>query len=249
MGKIIDITGNKYGRLTVIQQDYQFQKNKKISGACWKCKCQCGKEISVRGNALKSGNTKSCGCLHSERVFQANFKNLTGQRFGKLIVLQIIDKDCNRNYLYKCLCDCGGETVVRSQHLMSGRTTSCGCLKSKGEEAISKILNDNKIHFEKQKTFKNCVFNQTGGFARFDFYVNNQYLIEFDGVQHFLTNKNGFYTEAMLEKIKERDRFKNHWCKTNNIPLIRIPYWHLEKISISDLLLETSTFIITGGDE
>ena len=43
---------------------------------------------------------------------------------------------------------------------------------------------------------------------------------------------------------KERDAFKNEWCKENNILLIRIPYWHLKDLCIEDLKLETSKFII-----
>lgn len=47
-----------------------------------------------------------------------------------------------------------------------------------------------------------------------------------------------------LEEQKEKDNYKNDWCKNNNIPLIRIPYTHLKDLCIEDLLLETSTFII-----
>lgn len=53
MGKVIDITGKKYGKLTVIEYaDHAF----------WKCRCSCGKEVIVRGAHLRSGASKSCGC-------------------------------------------------------------------------------------------------------------------------------------------------------------------------------------------
>lgn len=88
---------------------------------------------------------------------------------------------------------------------------------------------------------KIVVFLDTNFPARFDFYVNEQYLIEYDGEQHFIDS---FY--GTLNKIQQRDKIKNSYCKQNNIPLIRIPYTHKENIVIEDLLLETSEFIIGG---
>ena len=58
-----NITGQKFNRLTVIK--YLYTKNKR---AYWLCKCACGNEIVVPTTALKSGNTKSCGCLHIEQT-------------------------------------------------------------------------------------------------------------------------------------------------------------------------------------
>lgn len=54
-----DLTGKKFGKLTVICKEYT-DKNRNIH---WKCKCECGNTAIVRGRALKNGNTKSCGCL------------------------------------------------------------------------------------------------------------------------------------------------------------------------------------------
>jgi len=60
MGKLIDLTGKKFGRLTVIKRSYP---NDKLNSVMWLCKCDCGKEKIIRGNSLKCGLTKSCGCL------------------------------------------------------------------------------------------------------------------------------------------------------------------------------------------
>lgn len=60
-----DITNNKYGKLTVIKQVAK-PKNSSIRGSWWLCNCECGNEIIVRGNALKTGNTISCGCTSSK---------------------------------------------------------------------------------------------------------------------------------------------------------------------------------------
>lgn len=59
--KKIDITGNKYGRLTVIKENGKQGKN-----IMWLCKCDCGKEINAIAYNLKNGHTRSCGCLQTE---------------------------------------------------------------------------------------------------------------------------------------------------------------------------------------
>lgn len=62
MGKYVDLTGQKYGRLTVIEL-----AERNIRGCIqWKCRCDCGNETILTTSAIRSGNTKSCGCLHSE---------------------------------------------------------------------------------------------------------------------------------------------------------------------------------------
>ena len=60
MGKLIDLTGKKFGRLTVIERSYP---NTKWGLPRWLCKCSCGTEKVIDSSNLKSGRTKSCGCL------------------------------------------------------------------------------------------------------------------------------------------------------------------------------------------
>ena len=55
-------------------------------------------------------------------------KDLIGERFGMLIVVERSGRSKNGNAKWRCVCDCGGEIVVRSDHLKRGRTTHCGCL-------------------------------------------------------------------------------------------------------------------------
>ena len=72
MGRpIIDITGRRFGRLTVLRR---AGMNTNAGHALWKCECSCGNVKVVDGQHLRNGHTQSCGCLHQER---------TGQRFLK----------------------------------------------------------------------------------------------------------------------------------------------------------------------
>lgn len=78
----------------------------------------CGKEFEANISNIARNVKKSCGCL----------KDLTGKRFGKLVVLKYTGKNNNqRAKLWECLCDCGNITEVSTGNLQSGHTTSCGC--------------------------------------------------------------------------------------------------------------------------
>ena len=60
---MINLVGEKYGRLTVVELD-RIQNRKTY----WKCVCDCGLTVIATGNNLRSGNTKSCGCLRREET-------------------------------------------------------------------------------------------------------------------------------------------------------------------------------------
>lgn len=232
-----DRTGLRYGRLVAL-----YPINKRVgTNIVWHCKCDCGNEIDIDGSQLGT-RVFSCGCLRRDLAKErglARIKDLTGQKFGHLTVLSYINIENKAGSHWLCQCDCKKQIVVSYKNLIQGKTTSCGCshIKSKGEQKIAELLRQNNIPFIQEKTFENCRFLDTNFPARFDFYVNNKYIIEYDGEQHFI---NSFY--GTLEKIQQRDKTKNEYCKKNNIPLIRIPYTHLNNISIEDLQLETTKF-------
>lgn len=73
-----DLTGKRFGRLTVLQESAE-RKNNKIM---WLCQCKCGKQLLVRAGSLVEGNTKSCGCLRNEKVAEAARKYLRTHGYG-----------------------------------------------------------------------------------------------------------------------------------------------------------------------
>lgn len=131
---------------------------------------------------------------------------------------------------------CGNIFETQITYIVSGHTSSCGCIKSKGEEKISKILVSLNIPFKKEKYFKDCKNPKTNTYLYFDFYLP-QYncLIEYDGEQHYIAR--GWNNELKVKDTQYRDSIKNKYCKDNNIKLIRIPYWDFEKIN-SNYLFE-----------
>lgn len=237
------LVGQHIGRITVLKDLNQLNNDhRKI----YFCKCDCGNYINLNSHYLLNSIEPSCGCYQIEKSRQNgqnSKKNLIGQRFGKLLVLrETNERTENGMAIWECLCDCGKITKICSSNLIGKKILSCGCTKqSHGELLIEQILIENNINFESEYIDKNCKLS-TGGYARFDFKVNN-YFIEFDGIQHFEATNRQWNTQEHLKETQKRDKEKNQYCLNNNIPLIRIPYTHLKELCLNDLLLETSNFI------
>ena len=119
-----DLTGVRFGRLTVIELDHMSAQHDSF----WLCECDCGNRKVVRGASLKNGNTTSCGCRKRER----RSEDLTGKRFGRLYVLGFDHMAGKGHSYWLCECDCGNQTVVERSPLLDGRTVSCGCKSKEG---------------------------------------------------------------------------------------------------------------------
>lgn len=237
---IVNEIGNQYGKLIVLSRAGSDKNHR----ALWLCQCNCGKQVIVIGKNLRDGNTRSCGCLQKEGISARMLKDITGEKFGKLTVLKRDFSKSGPEAFWLCQCECGNQTIVAGPSLRKGHTQSCGCIKSKGEEKIIKLLKENHILFETQKIFKDCYFKDTNSPARFDFWVNNEYLIEYDGEQHFRSKNSGWDTEEYCKRTQEHDIIKNQYCLNFNIPLIRIPYTQYDNLSIEDLKLATTNFLL-----
>lgn len=235
--------GNKYGKWTVLEFKGVINGH-----ATYLCQCECGKIRNKQGADLKFGEKKNCGCDNCQK---RNTLDITGQRFGKLIALEPTEKRRGSFVIWKCQCDCGNICEVSLGNLRNGDTKSCGCISlSYGEFCIQEMLNNNNISYTVQKSFNDCRFNNNYK-ARFDFFVNDEYIIEFDGEQHFKyrynDNYNGWNNKDNFLTTREHDLVKNKYCFDNNIPLIRIPYD--AKYDLNDLKLETTRFLLTPGNE
>lgn len=231
-----NLIGQRFGKLVV--------KKKVLSnghGARWLCECDCGNYCEVDANHLKRNEIQSCGCYRKEQISEYNLTtkliDLTGQRFGKLTVLYR-GPNKGEQPTWICKCDCGTIThPIMGGNLRGGMTKSCGCLVSQGELKIREIFQANNIKFKTQVSFLDCFYKDL---LRFDFGVydeedNLQYLIEYQGVQHYQEMN---WTKDTLETRKMRDNIKVEYCKKNNIPLLIIPYTKYSTLSINDLIMK-----------
>lgn len=245
----INLIGQRFTRLLVLEyadENHQVFYGKHHKNT-WKCLCDCGNICYATTENLRRGDTPSCGCITKENG-RAKLNDLSGQKFGHLLVLKWIGT-VNNNSKYLVRCDCGKEYEIYAGNLTQGCTTSCGCVKeSRGEQKIRQILIENNINFITQKTFSDFRFKDTNGIPKYDFYLPDyNILIEYDGEQHF-KSVYSWDTKNSFKQRRKHDEEKNNYALNNNYLLIRIPYTHYNKINIKDLL-DKSDYIIKRGDD
>lgn len=120
MSKLINLTGKQFGNLKVLSK-----AQSKNGRTMWNCRCGCGKEIEVLASNLVRGNSKSCGCLKEKYISEAKTEDITGKRFGKLLVLRKSDRKSKNSY-WICECECGTVKEICATALRNGQK-SCGC--------------------------------------------------------------------------------------------------------------------------
>lgn len=93
MGAPINLTGQKFGRLTALRQNGHANRTR-----LWLCVCECGETVNVRSTTLLFGSQKSCGCLQREVTARRNTKhghNRTGARTPEYTSWAAMNQRCN----------------------------------------------------------------------------------------------------------------------------------------------------------
>lgn len=117
MPKFIDLTGQKYGKLTVVERI-----GSRKGSVTWRCTCECGGEAIVTSNCLRTGKTKTCGC--SKRFVKI------GETYGRLTVLERLSERTNsKRILYLCKCSCGNTVKRTVANILGTKVPSCGCVQ------------------------------------------------------------------------------------------------------------------------
>lgn len=130
----LDLTGNTYGRLTVLGDVGKRTKNGKV---LWHCLCECGRVTFVRGDHLKNGKVSSCGCLDTEKKHE-RFKDLTSTETDNFKVIDRAYSQKGRVY-WNCICKhCGNHIELQSNQI--DRYSSCGCKRNRStKERMAEI--------------------------------------------------------------------------------------------------------------
>lgn len=141
-----NLVGQKFNMLTAVRFVETRNKN-----AYWECKCECGNSHIAAGSDLRRGNTKSCGCARKIMQSTSKFKDISGQKFGRLQVIKFTRmQGKGRSSYYECVCDCGNVKEIARQSLVRGHATSCGCYNREkqlglpGEATFNNYLNTYK---------------------------------------------------------------------------------------------------------
>lgn len=160
--KLIDITDEKYGMLTVIEEVERPKHLPKIKTKkrYWLCECKCGNKKVVEMSNLRTGNTTSCGCIFKEKVSKANSAQLKGVKKGKLTGIRNTGKKYkdSRIYVWEFECDCGRKTYLPANAF--GVTMSCGHCIDRGYKRYTKTRTEE--HYRSLLKSKRRKDNSTG---------------------------------------------------------------------------------------
>lgn len=230
-----DLTGQVFDRLRVIEQNGYYEYPNGGRDYKWKCQCECGRIVTLRGNSLKTNRNHSCKrCQNARTVID---KMPIGKQFGKLTVVERANDSFTKEGTvvdrWLCKCECGTEVVVRGASLRNGHTSSCGCYRlemlssetyqSKFEKVVSEFLDRNNICYERQKTFTGLV-GVGGNLLSYDFCINinnNLYLIECNGLQHYEA-VDFFGGNQVFGRQQVHDYRKRKFAQDHNYPFLAI---------------------------
>lgn len=239
----IDVVGNKYGRLTILDVIPNTRPTKVI------CRCDCGNEHICLQADVVSGHTQSCGCLQLENTSVSNTKDWSAHVAESGV--QFIKQHHMNNsgqWIWECKCPiCGNLFYELPAKINNGHTTSCGCkVQSFGEHYIHTLLEEMGVEFEPQYTFHEC---KSVYVLRFDFAIFDKAkligLIEYDGRQHF-EPVDIFGGDIGFLNTQKRDDIKNTYCKMHNLPILRLPYT-LSLSEIKQQICEYYVSLTTAG--
>lgn len=131
------------------------------------------------------------------RLIMGTFKDLTGQKFNRLTVIKLGERNSNGQVQWKCKCDCGNIVLVTTTYLKSGHTKSCGCFNK--EQASKRLKNSNFIKARKKYRENNFLKDGTS--------------LSLINPKHLRKNNtsgiNGVYWDKKLKKYRVRIHFKN----------------------------------------
>lgn len=135
----IDLTNQTFNYLTGLYKTNNLGPN---TGCYWVFKCKCGNYVKIKSSDVRTGKTKSCGCYQKEQTSKSSLKDLTGQHFGKLTVIQRDFSNTDEQTKWICQCECGNQVSVYYGNLVRGRTLSCGCYNKtqKGKDLSNQIF-------------------------------------------------------------------------------------------------------------
>lgn len=243
-----DMTGKRFGRLVALEADHKETDSCGNSEIYWKCQCDCGTAVVVRGSSLRSGFTKSCGCLQKEASAQRAQNrtiDLIGKRFGYLTVKERVSiSDDNRFTKWKCVCDCGNEKLADGYYLKKGMISSCGCLKQSKYELFVLQYFEEKGYTSPEDYEYQKRFDDLRGFGNkplsYDFAVYRDgvlfTLIECQGQQHYKA-VDMFGGDEQFAKQQLHDEAKLQYSQKLGVPLIEIPYTVVNYDEVKTILL------------
>lgn len=226
MGNLKDLTGRRFGRLTVLERAEDVRYKDGGMAVQWKCHCDCGKEVIKKSANLLNGKSKSCGCLRNE-IGNNPFRFEVGQKvktkYGKLLIESFIReerkdlKTKDKKYICRCLV-CGEKNIILEHTLVEkrGSCKACSDSRSFGERFFYWFLKQFNIDFDTEYS------PGWAGRRKYDYhFVTNgkDYIVEIDGAQHI---RRYVYMGINHDEVVKIDKTKEQIAEDNGHIIIRI---------------------------
>ena len=216
------------------------------------CKCaDCDNEWITTPHSLHQGN----GCPECGKIKAAMSRRLSQEEFEERVYavnhhVKIVGSYTTYSSPINCKCTvCGSDFIVNQAYNLIHETVQCPfCTTSKPERELKYILDGLGIEYVFHYRFDDCKYINK---LECDFAIFNNTkllcIVEYDGEMHYypidFAGKGPEWAKEQHELTKKRDEAKNNYCKNNNIPIIRIPYW--EKKNLKEYFLNQFNSIIT----
>ena len=122
-----NLLNKTFGNLLVVERYLDYVSKSGYRSVRWKCRCSCGRseDFPVHSSNFLSGKTTKCSICQYESVSLKKMKNIKGKKYGFLTPIEVDSVSSNGTY-WRCLCECGGETVSLVSSIIRGTTKSCG---------------------------------------------------------------------------------------------------------------------------
>ena len=148
-----------------------------------------------------------------------NFKDRVGERYGRLTVMSCAGKTSSGATLWKCVCDCGNTVVVIGKNLISGNTTSCGCMSSRhtiGPRSTTHHISDKHPIYLAWVGMKERCYNlnnpRYSDYGERGIYVCDKWLHDFSSFYDW-SLKNGFQKGLSIDRVNNDGPYAPWNCR------------------------------------